>query len=326
MPGDRILKELRISGYKLRSPKIHESVTFAFLSDLHGDEFGPGNRMLLHAVDRYRPDAVLIGGDMLVARYEDPLKVPLNLLAKLAKRYPVFAANGNHEHRLGYIPAYDVYPAFAAKGAAEAEHAVRGELNHTDAEDASGRFGGASGKSRPYGSWDEYRFFGPSLKRVYDDALTAAGVCVLTNENAVFEKGGTRVRIWGLDLGREFFPKGKNIRMPRGVMEHCLGEKPEDDCYDLLLAHHPNYLPAYADWGADAVLSGHIHGGAVRIPGIGGTLSPNFTFFPRYTKGRYAEGGCDMIVSAGLGAHTFKLRLNNPPDLVILKLARGEKR
>ena len=308
-----MFNDLTVTRYLLRSPKIHESVTFAFLSDLHGAEFGPGNRRLIRAVDHFHPDAVLIGGDMLVERYADPLRVPVRLLRKLAGRYPVFAANGNHEHRLEYIPAYDVYPAFAEQGAKEAEDAVRGQLNH-EGEDLQDTIRG------------HRQVFGPSLKHVYDRIVKEAGVQVLINESTVFEKGRTKVRIWGLDLEKEFFPRGKNIRMPEGVMDYYLGEKPEDACYDLLLAHHPNYLDSYAGWGADAVLSGHIHGGAVRLPGIGGLLSPNFTFFPRYSKGRYTKGTCDMIVSAGLGTHSFKLRLNNPPDLVILKLVRGEKR
>ncbi|MCR5539142.1 MAG: metallophosphoesterase [Lachnospiraceae bacterium] len=302
------MNELTVSGYRLRSPKIHEPVTFAFLSDLHGAEFGKGNRRLIQAVKHYRPDAVLVGGDMLVERYEDPLRVPITLLRKLAKEFPVYAANGNHEHRLAWIPARDAYPAFMEESASEAEDALRSQLNHTEDEDA------------------DFRMFGPNLKTVYDRMLAEAGVRVLTNENTVFEKGRTHIRLWGLDLEKMYFPKGKNIRMAPGVMDYYLGERPEDGCYDLLLAHHPNYLPAYAEWGADCVLSGHIHGGAVRVPGFGGLLSPNFTFFPRYTKGRYVEGACDMIVSAGLGVHSFKLRLNNPPDLVILKLAHGEKR
>lgn len=300
-----MFNDLSVTRYLLRSPKIHESVTFAFLSDLHGAEFGPGNRRLLRAVDHYHPDAVLIGGDMLVERYEDPLRVPIRLLRSLAGRYPVFAANGNHEHRLEYIPAEDAYPVFAEQSAAGAEEAVRDQLNHEAGSE---------------------QISGPSLKYVYDRAVKKAGVQVLINESTVFEKGRTKVRIWGLDLEKEFFPRGKNIRMPEGVMDYYLGEKPEDACYDLLLAHHPNYLEEYAGWGADAVLSGHIHGGAVRLPGIGGLLSPNFTFFPRYSKGRYTKGTCDMIISAGLGTHSFKLRLNNLPDLVILKLVRGEKR
>ncbi|MBQ8921898.1 MAG: metallophosphoesterase [Oscillospiraceae bacterium] len=79
----------------------------------------------------------------------------------------------------------------------------------------------------------------------------------------------------------------------------------------VLLAHNPLWFPAYAEWGAALTLSGHVHGGAVRLPGIGGVLSPERTFFPRYDKGFFTIGDSAMIVSGGLG----KLRLFNPPEI-----------
>ncbi len=84
----------------------------------------------------------------------------------------------------------------------------------------------------------------------------------------------------------------------------------------VLLAHSPMGLPAYARWGADAVLSGHVHGGIVRLPGLGGILSPERKFFPRYTRGLYRMDGTVMAVSAGIG----KLRIGNPAEVVCVDL------
>ncbi len=84
----------------------------------------------------------------------------------------------------------------------------------------------------------------------------------------------------------------------------------------VLLAHNPMGLPAYAQWGADLVLSGHVHGGMIRVPGIGGILSPERKFFPKYTKGIYTMGNTKMLVCAGIG----KLRIGNPAELVCLDL------
>lgn len=85
----------------------------------------------------------------------------------------------------------------------------------------------------------------------------------------------------------------------------------------VLIAHNPMALPAYAEWGADLVLSGHVHGGIIRMPVIGGILSPERKFFPKYTKGHYRMAHTDMIVSAGIG----KLRVGNPAEVVCVDLS-----
>ncbi len=97
-------------------------------------------------------------------------------------------------------------------------------------------------------------------------------------------------------------------------IEQSLGKRSQRPT--ILLAHNPMGLPAYAQWGADVVLSGHVHGGIVRIPILGGILSPERKFFPKYTKGRYEMGDTVMLVSAGIG----KLRIGNPPELVCIDL------
>ena len=64
----------------------------------------------------------------------------------------------------------------------------------------------------------------------------------------------------------------------------------------MLLAHNPLLLDSYAGWGADVVLSGHVHGGMVRLPFVGGVLSPERRFFPKYDKELYEKGGIPMIL------------------------------
>ena len=105
--------------------------------------------------------------------------------------------------------------------------------------------------------------------------------------------------------------------MPAEEIREALGE-PAEGAYRILLAHNPDYFSAYAQWGADLTLSGHLHGGMVRLPKIGGLISPNWTLFPKYDHGLYTIEEKKMIVSAGLGSHTIKLRINNPPELVVL--------
>lgn len=98
-------------------------------------------------------------------------------------------------------------------------------------------------------------------------------------------------------------------------MEHALGKRRGTT---IVLAHNPLFLESYAQWGADLVLCGHIHGGIVRLPFVGGVLSPERRFFPKYDKGGYRCGNTQMYVSGGIG----KLRLWNPPELTFLELGK----
>ena len=65
---------------------------------------------------------------------------------------------------------------------------------------------------------------------------------------------------------------------------------------------------------------GHNHGGLVRIPGIGSLLSPQLTLFPKYNDGMYEIQGRKVIVSRGLGTHTFHVRVFNRAELIIVRL------
>ena len=140
-----------------------------------------------------------------------------------------------------------------------------------------------------------------------------AGVRVLENETVEFRG----IRFAGITLTRAHY-RGAGFLHARGLLRctekelrEALGACQPDT---VLLAHDPLWFPAYAEWGAKLTLSGHVHGGVIRIPGIGGLLSPERRFFPKYDKGCYRIGNSEMIVSAGLG----KLRLMNPPEVLVL--------
>ena len=90
--------------------------------------------------------------------------------------------------------------------------------------------------------------------------------------------------------------------------------------YEILLAHNPTYMETYQKWGADLVLSGHLHGGVVRISGILGVISPAFELFPKYSGDLYRDGDKISVVSKGLGTHTFHIRLWNPAEFIVLHL------
>lgn len=143
---------------------------------------------------------------------------------------------------------------------------------------------------------------------LYRAILTKAGVHYLCDNSAVWEKGGATLRLWGAGLADEDAP-----HIPTAT-EHPA----------ILLAHHPEYLTAYAQAGWDLVVCGHAHGGHVRV-GNRALFSPDQGFFPKYTGGVHRVGATQMVVSRGLGNSSLPWRLNNPPHLPILVLSAQEK-
>lgn len=87
--------------FTVHSPKIKGSgKRLVFLTDLHDKEFGPDNERLLQTIRDAKPDIVLVGGDMMVAKGVGDLSLSLKFLKRLSKEFPVICANGNHELRL----------------------------------------------------------------------------------------------------------------------------------------------------------------------------------------------------------------------------------
>ena len=96
----------------------------------------------------------------------------------------------------------------------------------------------------------------------------------------------------------------------------CVDPKP----FSILLAHNPEYFKEYADWDPDLALSGHVHGGVVRLPFLGGVIAPSLRIFPHYDAGLFEEYGHKMILGRGLGMHTLPIRIFNPGELIRIEL------
>ena len=92
--------------------------------------------------------------------------------------------------------------------------------------------------------------------------------------------------------------------------------------FTVLLAHRPELIDRYAASDFDLVVSGHTHGGQVRIPGLlNGLYAPNQGWFPRYAGGKYRVGETTLIVSRGLARESTRLpRIFNRPELVVIDL------
>lgn len=163
---------------------------------------------------------------------------------------------------------------------------------------------------------------GAKVKRILT-ALTEMGISCLVNSWVPLCKGEEQIRLYGMHFHLRYYydrrhEYEKDAHFTAEDMRGLVGE-PDRRCFNILLTHNPLFFRAYKKWGADLTLSGHIHGGIIRIPGVGGLLSPEIKLFPKYDGGMFQENNCFLEVSRGLG-NNFLWRINNPPELPVLEL------
>lgn len=145
--------------------------------------------------------------------------------------------------------------------------------------------------------------------------VEAAGVNIMETESREISLGNNSVMLSALELELDYYEKGRQVPMEADYMGRHMGMQNREK-FQILLAHNPAYAEEYARWGADVAFCGHNHGGLIRIPGIGSVISPQLTWFPKYDSGRFQIGDKNVIVSRGLGTHTFHIRIFNRAELL----------
>lgn len=160
--------------------------------------------------------------------------------------------------------------------------------------------------------------FGEAYDR-YMNKMKEYGANILANQSCVLEENN--IKITGLSIDKRFYRKFEKHHMNISDITERIGEKDESR-YELILAHNPEYFKTYSKRG-DLILSGHLHGGIMKLPLIGGVISPRFRLFPKYSGGRYDENGSTIIVSRGLGSHTIPLRVFNPCELCVVNMRKS---
>lgn len=153
----------------------------------------------------------------------------------------------------------------------------------------------------------------------YLNTLKSYGVQFLLDEKISLIKGKESIDLYGLNLSEFYYIKFKKNPLTKEELENHLG-RPNTRKFSILLAHNPIYFPNYADWGADLVLSGHVHGGMIALPVIGGIVSTQVRLFPKYDFGKFENKNSTMILSRGLGNHTIHIRINNRAELISIIL------
>jgi len=271
---------LKTEFYGFRSAKIRERCRIVFLCDLHGASFGPGNERLIEKVRALKPDLILSGGDLITA---------------------------------GGV-------------------CLRPPQKTREVAELVGRLCGICPVILTHGNHEtrfEARF--PEEYGAYEAALKETGAVLLRNGRLDLEEKG--ISIYGAEPELRYFRavhkympsfghlglRRKLTPMPEDYLEKLLGAAGKDS-FALLLLHTPLYLKESAAWGADLVLSGHFHGGTIRVPFLGGLMTPQFQFFLKECSGLHHEKDCTMLVSRGLGTHSVNIRLNDLPEISCIDL------
>lgn len=155
--------------------------------------------------------------------------------------------------------------------------------------------------------------------------LEKAGVAILENKGVKIKRGTDSITILGAK--DPYFIRSKTQELNKDILDNSLSEilKGSKNDFTVLLSHRPEHLSVYAKHSIDLCLTGHAHGGQIRLPFIGGLFAPNQGFLPKFDAGIYKEKDTTMIISRGVGSSQFPLRFLNPPEIpiVVLKPRRG---
>ena len=283
--------------YKLRSDKIRYPVRIAFIADLHEKAYRNDNEKLVEKIRECAPDVILVGGDLIVSG-------------------KVFKAG---EERAGSPdPGRDTGTEWMKSGLS---------LMRRLTQICPVWFVQGNHELR----MEHYEELGDYNKKFIDE-MTEAGVRFLHNGSAALtkeERAGEEsgIVVQGLELPMKFYEKFRRTPLSGEELKALIGEA-DRSVYTVLLSHIPVYFPQYAKWGADLCLCGHVHGGLMRLPFIGGVMGTRPSLFPRYSGGQYfykavTDGKphlSSMVLTCGLGMHTLPIRIFNPGEVSVIEL------
>jgi uncharacterized protein len=144
-------------------------------------------------------------------------------------------------------------------------------------------------------------------------SLRSAGIQVLSNQSVPIERDGARFWLSGVD----------DVLGGTADLDPTLHDLPTDEAV-VLLAHEPDYADHVARYPVDLQLSGHSHGGQVRLPFIRPLFLPELA--RKYVWGLYQIGGLALYTNPGLGTVNLPVRMNCPPEITLLTLRRSAAR
>ena len=180
---------------------------------------------------------------------------------------------------------------------------------------------GISGMAPIYYVTGNHEYWSRSIQAIREE-LMSYGVIILSDSYVKVEINNNEIIIAGIED-----PDKKDYETPDynqdASMEEAFRELDNVPLYKILIAHRPEKIESYQKYSFDLILSGHTHGGQVRLPPlINGLYAPHQGLFPKYAGGIYTHENLTHIVSRGLSVNPKLPRIFNPPELVVIVLRK----
>jgi len=178
---------------------------------------------------------------------------------------------------------------------------------------------GISGMAPIYYVTGNHEYRSHNIMEIREE-LVSYGVVILSDSYVKIEINNSEIIVAGVEDPDKKFYETPNYNQDDS-MEEAFRELDNVPLYKILIAHRPERIESYKRYSFDLILSGHTHGGQVRLPPlINGLYAPHQGFFPKYAGGIYTHGNLKHIVSRGLSVTPWLPRIFNPPELVVVIL------
>lgn len=149
------------------------------------------------------------------------------------------------------------------------------------------------------------------LKRKLIGELQKRGVNVLLNKNKKISVGGEIIYLCGID---DFYTGNYDIKSALTNINK--------NNFTILLSHAPDVFIQNRNIDVDLILSGHTHGGQIRLPFIGAIVAPGQGFFPKYDKGLFDLNKTLLYIDSGVGTSHYPIRFLNRSQISLLIINR----
>lgn len=276
----------RVREFTIERSKCINNVDIVFISDFHNKRYKNDNIDLINHILKLNPDYIILGGDF----------IDFSSLQSYFNRV-------SYKNTVKFIENLTKY--------------IKDNKGKTKIKNVFFGFGNHELRLKE-------RKDNEIMQKIYNEfikCLNDNDVIMLNDETITLYDNMT---ISGINLYkgyyRNIFSKKPNIKhIEKDILDKYFA-KIDTNRFNIMAFHKPDYFEDFADYGFDLVLSGHNHGGLIRFPKIGALFSPDLNILPKYNDGIYKYKNKTLIVSAGLGEHFVKLRVNNRPDICLIRI------
>ena len=275
----------KLSIFNVKNNKNEAKLRLIFITDFHNKYYKNEYDSLLNDIEKANPDYIILGGDFV----EFSTFQSKNNVVGIKNTYKFISLL---VERFANKKNYNLKGMFFAFG----NHELRLK-NREDNKELSKEYD----KFIHFLQDNNIRMLDNNIYRLVD-GINIFGLTLYDGYYRNIFSKKTRYDHINLDILKQYF---NNI------------DKGE---YNIITFHKPDYAEDLIDYGYDLVLSGHYHGGLISFPFIGSVISPDFKLFPKYSSGLYSYKKGNVIVSAGLGEHFLKIRVNNIPEIVVINI------